>query len=187
MLDPRQFSIVAEVESHHALFLSEGTSLSTHDFARWPQHEAYVGEFLVFPLLLCGFIPGLDVDLVRNQRLCPASTDTLLRIARVRSAGFARLEPGSRVLSHRDGQSTGILRMQLPLRIPKGAWLRVAGQAIKYREGKGVIVDGTLEHETGNPTDRPRLLLILDFAPTPREKTLVLAEREKRENHRHLL
>jgi aspartyl/asparaginyl beta-hydroxylase (cupin superfamily) len=50
----------------------------------------------------------------------------------------------------------------LPLVVPDGCLFRVGGETRPWREGKAFAFDDTIEHEAWNPTDRPRIVLILD-------------------------
>ncbi len=163
LLDPARFRILGELERRHAVFRGELDQLSRHDFVAWPQRAAYEGaDWLVFPLFLESYPVDLPVDFERNQARCPASM-RVLRDLGVLAAAFSRLEPGCHILPHRDHPHSRILRAHLGLRIPDRALLRVGQTQGCWTEGRCLLFDGQLEHETANLAGEPRTVLLVDF------------------------
>ncbi|MEO0375800.1 MAG: aspartyl/asparaginyl beta-hydroxylase domain-containing protein, partial [Cyanobacteria bacterium P01_A01_bin.17] len=67
------------------------------------------------------------------------------------------------VQAHSDGRNF-ILTAQLGLKVPKDAWIEVAGQKGGWEEGKLTILDTSFTHRTGNDSDtEERDVLIIDF------------------------
>ncbi|MFA5941758.1 MAG: aspartyl/asparaginyl beta-hydroxylase domain-containing protein [Sinimarinibacterium sp.] len=74
---------------------------------------------------------------------------------------FSILSPGARILPHR-GDSNARVVVHLPLVVPEGCALRVAGDARAWQEGRVMAFDDTYEHDAWNDSDRPRAILLLD-------------------------
>lgn len=80
----------------------------------------------------------------------------------VRGVCFARQAPGSGVKSHSDGRNF-ILTSHLGLKIPKDCWIEVSSERRGWIEGKLTTLDTSFSHSTGNPSESPRDVLIIDF------------------------
>jgi Aspartyl/Asparaginyl beta-hydroxylase len=80
----------------------------------------------------------------------------------VRGVCFARQAPGSGVQPHSDGRNF-ILTSHLGLDIPEGCWIEVGDQRRGWEVGKLTTLDTSFSHSTGNPSDRDRNVLIIDF------------------------
>ena len=80
----------------------------------------------------------------------------------VRGVCFARQTPGSGVQPHTDGRNF-ILTSHLGLKIPSDCWIKVGEEQQTWTEGKLTTIDTSFEHSTGNPSDKDRHVLIIDF------------------------
>lgn len=102
-----------------------------------------------------------------NARNCPATMallDTLDLPAipgRGPNAMFSLLAPGAHIPPH-NGVANTRLVCHLPLIVPDGCWFRVGAERRPWVEGEPWIFDDTIEHEAMNPSDRLRVILILD-------------------------
>ena len=96
---------------------------------------------------------------------CPQTWRLLQAIPGLKTAMFSVLEPGKRLPPHR-GPYNGVLRLHLGLLIPEPherLGLRVGDERRNWREGEVLIFDDAYEHEAWNETDRPRVVLFVDF------------------------
>ena len=99
--------------------------------------------------------------------LCPETAAALERLPRnhvpgkAPSAFFSILQPGAHIPPHTGVTNTRAI-VHLPLVVPDGCTFRVGGETRPWREGEAFAFDDTIEHEAWNPTDRPRMILILD-------------------------
>lgn len=107
---------------------------------------------------------------VRNEdncARCPQTAALLESLPLFRVPGFAPeicfsiLSPGTRILPHR-GDSNARVVVHLPLVVPEGCALCVAGEARAWQEGRVMAFDDTYEHEAWNDSDHPRAILLLD-------------------------
>jgi len=76
------------------------------------------------------------------------------------------LEPGRFLPPHR-GPYNGVLRLHLGLivpDVPDKVGMRVLDKITRWKEGRALIFDDTLEHEAWNDTDQSRVVLFVDFA-----------------------
>lgn len=99
---------------------------------------------------------------------CPRTRTAIdrLPLARIRDHApevmFSVLEPGTHLLPHRGVTNTRLV-CHLPLVVPPGCALKVAGEIHEWREGRAVVFDDTYEHEAWNRGDRTRVVLICDI------------------------
>lgn len=102
-----------------------------------------------------------------NARYCPATMALLdeLDLAAVPGRGpnamFSLLAPGAHIPPH-NGVANTRLVCHLPLIVPAGCWFRVGEERRLWVEGEPWVFDDTIEHEAMNPTDRLRVILIVD-------------------------
>ena len=105
---------------------------------------------------------------VRSQKdieLCPETWRILRRIPGLTTAMFSVLEPGKHLPPHR-GPYNGVLRLHLGLLVPEPQdrlAIRVGPELRRWEEGRVLIFDDAYEHEAWNHTDRPRVVLFVDF------------------------
>lgn len=102
-----------------------------------------------------------------NCARCPRTAALLESLPLFRVPNFAPeicfsiLTPGTHILPHR-GDSNARVVVHLPLIVPEGCALRVAGEARAWQEGRVMAFDDTYEHEAWNDSDHPRAILLLD-------------------------
>jgi len=103
-------------------------------------------------------------DLIEHLERCPVTTDCINRIPLMTSALFSVLQPGKKIRPHR-GIYNGILRCHLALIVPDvmKCEIIVNGKTEHWKEGKCMIFDETFIHSVNNRSDRPRVILFLDF------------------------
>jgi len=77
------------------------------------------------------------------------------------NAMFSLLAPGAHIPPHH-GVANIRLVCHLPLIVPPGCWFRVGADRRDWEVGKAWVFDDTIEHEAMNPTDRLRVILIVD-------------------------
>jgi hypothetical protein len=75
---------------------------------------------------------------------------------------FSVLQPGVHVQAHCGPTNTRI-RLHLGLHVPPGATMRVGTETRTWEEGRCLVFDDSWEHEAGNPSDRPRSILLVDI------------------------
>ena len=118
-----------------------------------------------------------------NARHCPAvmrlldSFDQPVIAERSPNAMFSLLAPGAHIPPH-NGVTNTRLVCHLPLIVPEGCWFRVGDETRAWREGAAWVFDDSIEHEAMNPTDRLRVILIVDtWHPdlSPAERAAVTA------------
>lgn len=176
LLDPSRFAVLADLERHHAQFLAELDRLEPACFVPWPQRAAYEGaDWLVFPLFLDSHPADLPVDFAANQSRCPEST-RILRGLGVLAGAFSRMEPGCHILPHRDHPRPNVLRAHLGLRVPPGSQLRVGQDRGAWQEGRCLVMDGQVEHETANLGSEARTILLVDFCMNDSERAYAAAQ-----------
>lgn len=168
-LDPDAFPFGPPLEAAFATIRAELDDLRPDEFVPWPDGGAYVGSWATFLLFLRTYPASLEgrVDFAKNQRRCPRTTQ-LLRDLGCHTAGFSRMDPGCHIGKHVDLKANDELRCHLGLRVPPGALVRVGPQFATWLEGKCLLFDGAIEHETANLGSEPRTILMADFrVPLP--------------------
>ncbi len=162
LLAPDQFAFATRLEAGFALFQRELRQLVRADFEPWPDPGAFGGEWLTFPLFLASHPGELDRHFARNQAKCPQSTAFLRAIPGVSSAGFSWMESGCHIYSHVDAKPMNLLRAHLGLEVPEGALMRVGADRHTWSEGRALVFDGFVEHETANTAATRRVVLLVD-------------------------
>lgn len=95
---------------------------------------------------------------------CPIILNIVQKIPCAISATIALLEPGVELAPH-CGPYAGILRYHLGIFVPKNnpPSLRVDNEWYAWKEGEGIVLDDTFEHEVKNKSDGTRVILMIDF------------------------
>jgi aspartyl/asparaginyl beta-hydroxylase (cupin superfamily) len=144
---------------------AEAERLTAGEFAAWADHQAFHGEWTVFPLVAGNWPLPAGCNPARHQRRCP-STSALLAAHGVAAAAFFRMAPGCHVLPGLLPAATGTLRAHLGLRGPPGACLRVGAQWLSFGEGVLSVFRSDQPHEFIHLGRVSRLSLLLDLATT---------------------
>lgn len=110
------------------------------------------------------YVKWYDDFLPSAQALCPKTVELLRSCPTMHGALFATLEPGGRLVTHRD-PFAGSLRYHLGLSTPNSpeCYILVDGQPYYWRDGEGVVFDETYIHTAENKTDQPRVILFADM------------------------
>jgi beta-hydroxylase len=122
--------------------------------------------------------PGLDGDqwkafkfvarhkpLEEKMKLCPVTASLLKTVPGYpifRDAMFSILAPGGEISRHRDVANI-FLTAHLGLITPPGGFVEVGGEARPWKEGEFVVFDSSYEHRALNPSNAPRVVLLIDF------------------------
>jgi hypothetical protein len=77
-------------------------------------------------------------------------------------AFYSWLDPKYVVKGHHSADNFRV-RCQLALDIPDDCYLKVAGEARTWQEGKALLLDDSFWHEAVNNSDRHRLVFLTDF------------------------
>ena len=77
------------------------------------------------------------------------------------NAMFSLLAPHTAIPPH-VGINNARLVCHLPLIVPEGCWFRVGAETRHWQRGEAFVFDDTIEHEALNPTDKLRVVLIID-------------------------
>jgi aspartyl/asparaginyl beta-hydroxylase (cupin superfamily) len=102
-----------------------------------------------------------------NARHCPGTMALLDRIPQPTIQGcspnamFSLLAPGTHIPPHTGVTNTRLV-CHLPLIVPDGCWFRVGAETRAWQRGEAFLFDDTIEHEAMNPSDRLRVVLIID-------------------------
>jgi len=75
---------------------------------------------------------------------------------------FSRQAPGSHLIAHCSVDSFRI-RAHLGLDVPANCQMRVKNELLNWRNGEVLIFEDSFEHEVWNRSDKPRIVLIIDF------------------------
>ena len=99
-----------------------------------------------------------------NCARCPETTALLERVPGLTSAWFSILAPGKHIPRH-SGVTRAVIRGHLGLIVPKGPGrceMSVAGNLVRWQEGRIVLFDDACKHEVWNETSEERAVLIFD-------------------------
>lgn len=102
-----------------------------------------------------------------NARHCPRTMAILERLPQPDMPGagpnamFSLLAPNTHIPPHTGIANTRLV-CHLPLIVPDGCWFRVGNDRREWNRGAAWVFDDTIEHEAMNPSDRLRVILIVD-------------------------
>ncbi len=105
-----------------------------------------------------------SVELYKNQKKFPKTTELLNRFPEIISASFNLLEPQSKILPH-CGDTNAIYRCHLGISIPGGlpeCGFKVKDRILPWKEKEWLVFVDAHNHEAFNNTDKPRIILLLD-------------------------
>src|SRR5215470_8001435 len=124
------------------------------------------------------YLKWYDEFLPSARELCPRTVELLKSCPTVHAAIFALLEPGGRLVTHRD-PFAGALRFHLGLSTPNSpdCYIVVDGQPYYWRDGEGVIFDETYIHTAENKTAQPRVILFADVERPLRSRMMAAINR----------
>ncbi|MCA8975867.1 MAG: aspartyl/asparaginyl beta-hydroxylase domain-containing protein [Planctomycetes bacterium] len=176
LYDPDVFALPAMLRAAFPLIRQEVDALPTEAFVRWPNEADVEGTVRVVPLHLKyrpELLPPFASLEAPARRVCARTWELLGDV--VVSLVVSRMEPGCRVLPHRDLDGPDHLRCHLGLHASPGAWMRVGERRFEWREGDCVVFDPRREHEVANDSQRVRTILIVDFVPSAAETAALVA------------
>ena len=159
--DPDRFPIVRALESRFDEIRSELLALGQSAFHAETEKVDRTGSWEVLHL----FERGRKNE--ENCRLCPVTVRLIETHSTVRTlAGLSyvsKMGPGTHVTAH-CGPTNLRLRCHLGIQVPPGqCGLRAGNETSRWREGKCLIFDDSLEHESWNYTEETRIVLIVDL------------------------
>lgn len=105
----------------------------------------------------------IDLDTQHAKQWAPKSVAMLASRPEIVAAGLSVMMPGTRILSHVDLRTEGIIRAHLGIEIPPESGIRVGPNLERWEEGKVIVFDGRIDHETANLGSTPRVVVLVDF------------------------
>lgn len=101
-----------------------------------------------------------------NCRRCPGTTALARSVPDLQLAAFSILDPGTSI-EDTPHLNKGALRYQLPLIVAEqGCGMRIAGEDVRWIEGRGVLIDFAHPHRLWNQSEQARVVLMLEV-PEP--------------------
>jgi beta-hydroxylase len=155
-VDPTGWPWIRDLEAAFPAIRAEFEALDRRHLVPWPERALYNGGWQVFGL----YAFGRRLD--GNCAACPGLAAALAGVPGLTTAGFSVLAPGTVITPHRGFTST-VLRGHLGISVPGHCGLRVGAETRTWEEGRCLVFDDTVEHESWNRSDRPRVVLLFDF------------------------
>lgn len=111
------------------------------------------------------FLPlYIDGKWLVSEEICPETQKLLKDIKGLWLAGFSILRPSCEIFPHRGPEEPEVFKYHLGLIANPGPWLNIGGQEYHWKEGYDVIFDDAIEHFAKNPTDKTRVVLMVDIS-----------------------
>lgn len=95
----------------------------------------------------------------------PITSQLVKNVPGLYIVAFSVLEPGCVISPHR-GYTQDVWRSHLGLSCPDGAWINVAGEQYKWKDGEMVVFDDMRKHHAANESSQERAILMVDFRKT---------------------
>ena len=159
--DTKDFPFVKEVENNWEKIYTECKNIQPW-MINWPLNAQDNTNWNVFGLY--SWPDGKAVDL--HCKACPFTAQLINSVVpNHRTASFSKLKANSVIKPH-TGYNGDVLRMHLGLYIPEGdCAIKVGNSTFNWQNGKALVFDDRLMHETWNNTNEDRLVFIIDFVP----------------------
>jgi beta-hydroxylase len=164
-LDDSQFPELAVLRAHWQEIRDEALGLDNEGRIRAAATYNDVGFNSFFRSGWTRFyVKWYGDELPSARTLCPRTAALLAGIPSVKAAMFAALDPGGRLVRHRDPYA-GSLRYHLGLVTPNSpqCYIEVDGQRYHWRDGEAIVFDETYIHYAENATDQRRVILFCDI------------------------
>lgn len=94
---------------------------------------------------------------------------------------LVKLLPGGKVAPHIDegDYAKHFNRLHVVVNSAEGNWFRCRDEIVKMKEGEVWCFNHQLEHEVGNPTESPRIHLIIDYKKPTESKHWIMPDTEQ--------
>ena len=159
--EPLEIPGIATMQREWCVIRAEVDAAREGRFAPWKERHIYEGHWDML-FLLDGYKGKAARRLADNCAAFPVTTRLLSAVPGVLSAGFSRLGPQTRIVSHR-GFDPQVVRVHLGIKVPRGCWLAVRWERQFWVEGELFAFDDTRVHMVENPSTEERIVLILDI------------------------
>jgi ornithine lipid ester-linked acyl 2-hydroxylase len=160
--DARDFSFMRRLEAEFDALRAECERVPREAYLQWPLEEAYVGNWMIFPLFSADTRWFQAERCRRNAMLAPRAVEFVRSTPGALLAGFSLLTHGSHVYPHSDKVECSTVRCHLGLRVLGPAGMRT-GDSVRYHsEGKCLGFDSDQPHESFNLSGADRVVLLVD-------------------------
>lgn len=160
-LEPAPLVGLAGLAANWRAIRAEFDAVRDGRFTPWKEKHIYEGDWDTL-FLFDGYKGKATRRLPDNCAAFPETTRLLAAVPGVLSAGFSRLGPHTRIVSHR-GFDPHVVRVHLGIKVPDGCWLAVRWERRFWAEGDLFAFDDTRIHMVENPSGEERIVLILDI------------------------
>lgn len=158
---PREnYPFLDPLEQNAATIIAEFKAIAPDDYFAYHDPNLTKKDWRTFPLYFRG--KKLDANCAR----CPETARLIQDIPGINLAAFSILDPKGRFKAHR-GNPLGTMRVHMGVDVPPDCFFRVGSEVRPWVEGQCFVFDETYMHEAWNDSDRPRVVLIVDFVPDP--------------------
>ena len=144
------------LEDHWRDVLQEYQALDPNHLMESPWKDLYNNDWSLYPLF------GRGRHYKNHCVKFPKTTALLDKIDSLTNASFSVLAPQTHIKPH-EGYTDTVLRCHLGLIVPEGCAISVDNKVQQWQQGKCLVFDDTVIHEAWNKSDKPRVILLLDF------------------------
>jgi beta-hydroxylase len=148
------FTFLKEFEGHYETIRQEFLAVQ-RNLVDWPEENIHNGKWKAFGIVFRN-------EIMPTAAAVPFTAGLVKKIPRVWIAGFSILLPGCEIFPH-EGYTSAVYRAHLGLFCDGKAYLQVGDETYHWKEGEAVVFDDTKTHSAANPSDKARVILLLDF------------------------
>lgn len=136
------------------------------EFVDWILEDSYRGRWRLMGLhhRNPNWVLGESFNSRANDPRFEEIHGLLRRVPGLISSTFMWLDPGSHIFAHVDDPAVHSARILLGLRSNPGARMRVGAEVRTIERGKIYAFDSSVDHETGNEGDEPRIVFGIEVA-----------------------
>lgn len=147
---------------------TEVAMVKNEEWTDWPEKELYDGKnnfvWNIYPFTAFGII------VKENCRRCPTLWRFLQKIPGLKVATLSRLGPGVKLNTHQGWghHSNNVIRCHFGIEVPYGCYVSVrnnlndAEEIRLHKQNDWILFDDSRHHYAHNPTNRDRIVLIVD-------------------------
>ncbi|MBI1380517.1 MAG: hypothetical protein GC161_05440 [Planctomycetaceae bacterium] len=136
------------------------------EFVDWIQEDSFRGRWRLLGLHHRNpdWVLGESFNSRANDPRFEEIHGLLRRVPGLISSTFMWLDPGSHIFAHVDDPAVHSARILLGLRSNPGARMRVGPEVRTIERGEIYAFDSSVDHETGNEGDEPRIVFGIEVA-----------------------
>lgn len=167
--DRARFPVIDYLETHYPQIEQEVLHMPEDMYEVYRDYAASNNPWYCAALFAFESNPNVKNNPERQRQVVPNTWRLMEAHPQICLAAASVLTHDTHLHAHTDDKIPDSIRIHMGVQVPDECALRVAGDLIRWRRGIATVFDGEVDHEAINLSLEPRIILIVDFIPTPEE------------------